>query len=584
MTSLSSLRICATTLTILAGIICAEAKDKDLKTEITVDRTIVPVEREAVRLGSLSPRLLSAPVNMRQLSLADYTDPAAITRSLSTLAPAAYADTFALSPYRGYASVGYFPIFNLGASAGYRFIDNARTRLGAWLQYDGYNYKPYADGDETSADGKYSDNTVSIGASLHQRVGSHSSLGAQLGYTHSAVGLPDNFTNHSQSADILDANLSWLSRSRLIGYRLAAGFSRFAYNKDCLIDFESLEIPMQSYNIKAPAENHFNFNAGVAFFGSSVSPRGGIDLSADFVSRSNGADASETLKLSPISDKTLGVVSATPYFAFHSGRIHGRIGARVDISVGGEGKKLHIAPDVMLDWNAANQLAIYLKLNGGEHLNTLRSLYDYCPYVAPIWQYGRSNIPVTADLGINIGPFSGFSAKIFGGYAQANDWLMPQLIFTDVNAGITTTNYGSYDLKGWHAGVALAYDWQSKVKATLSAETASNDCDKAYYLWRDRAKYVINAGIEVRPISPLSIAIGYELRTGRHNYCGYPSQAENLLKLHSLSNLSLSASYRLTDAWTVSLRGENLLNHHYNLVTDIQARPIHALASISYKF
>ena len=70
----------------LAAALSASAED--LKTEITVDRTIVPVEREATRIGSLTPRLLSSPVNMRQLSLADYTDPAAITRSISTLDPA----------------------------------------------------------------------------------------------------------------------------------------------------------------------------------------------------------------------------------------------------------------------------------------------------------------------------------------------------------------------------------------------------------------------------------------------------------------------------------------------------------------
>ena len=129
------------TVATLLGAATLNASAKDLKTEITVDRTIVPVEREATRLGSLTPQLLSSPVAMRRLTLADYTDPAAITRSASTLDPAAYADTFALSPYRGYVSLGYFPVFNLGASAGYKFIDNSHTRLGAWLQYDGCSYK-----------------------------------------------------------------------------------------------------------------------------------------------------------------------------------------------------------------------------------------------------------------------------------------------------------------------------------------------------------------------------------------------------------------------------------------------------------
>ncbi|MDE6368896.1 MAG: TonB-dependent receptor, partial [Muribaculaceae bacterium] len=244
------------------------------------------------------------------------------------------------------------------------------------------------------------------------------------------------------------------------------------------------------------------------------------------------------------------------------------------------------APDVMLDWNVANQFAIYAKISGGEHLNTLRSLYDYCPFVGGIWQYQRSNVPVTADLGFNIGPFTGFSAKIFGGYAKANDWLMPQLSSLGYQSSgshkiiIDQTNYGAYDLAGWHAGVGLSYDWRSIVKAEVTAETASNDIDKAYYLWRDRAKYVINASVEVRPISPLKIAVGYELRTDRHNYLS----AISPIKLKSLSNLTLGASYEISDQLTVFARGENLLNRHYNLVTDIQAQGLKGLLGLSYKF
>lgn len=570
-----------TVATLLAATLGASAKD--LKTEITVDRTIVPVEREATRLGSLTPQLLSSPVKMRQLSLADYTDPAAITRTASTLDPAAYADTFALSPYRGYASLGYFPVFNLGASAGYKFIDNSRTRLGAWLQYDGCSYKPYGD---NASDGKYSDNTVTVGASLAQRVGSKSSFGARIGYTYSSIGLPDDFQNNSQNANIFDADLSWWSRPGLIGYRLTAGFSHFGYGEDNYFDKTIFsDTPDRTLTVKAASENRFNFNGGLAFFGSSVSPRGGIDVSADFVSRKNGIEMIGT-SYQPISDGTLGIVSLTPYFTFHNGRLHGRVGARVDLSVGGVGKKVHVAPDVMLDWNVANQFAIYATISGGEHLNTLRSLYDYCQFVGGIWQYQRSNVPITADLGFNIGPFTGFSAKIFGGYAKANDWLMPQFSSLGYQGSSThqiiidQTNYGAYDLEGWHAGVGLSYDWRSIVKAEVTAETASNDIDKAYYLWRDRAKYVINASVEVRPISPLKIAVGYELRTDRHNYLSAISPIE----LKSLSNLTLGASYEISEKLTVFARGENLLNRHYNLVTDIQAQPLKGLLGLSYKF
>lgn len=583
-------------LSALSAIVMSAAA-KDLKTEITVDRTIVPVEREAVRPGSLTPQLLSSPVKMRRLSIADYTNPAEITRSASTLEPAAYGETLALSPYRGYASLGYFPIFNLGASAGYKFVDTDRTRFGAWLQYDGYSYKPHG---YDNNEGHYSNNTVSVGASLDQRVGSKSSFGARVGYSFASLGLPDIYMNNKQNVNNFDADLSWWSRAGLVGYHIKAGFSHFGYGKNILLsqqDVSTSEIILTDpYSAKAAAENRFLVNGGIGFFGSSATPRGGIEVSADFISRSNGyeqhsmtyaADGNIVSRayFAPISDGTLGVISLTPYYAFHSGRIHGRIGAKIDLSVGGEGKKFHIAPAVMLDWNVASQLAVYALINGGEHLNSLRSIYDYCPFVGGLWQYQRSHIPVTADLGLNIGPFKGFSARLFGGFAKANDWLMPQFTVLQSRDDLLTfsgTNYGAYDLKGWHAGIGLSYQWRSIVKADVSAETASNGSDKAFYLWRDRAKYVINASVEVRPISALKLAAGYELRTDRHNY--YTEMIDYAIDLKSVSDLRFEASYDINDALTIFARGENLLNRRYNIVSDIQSQGIRGLVGAAYKF
>lgn len=578
----------STILTALALTLPYAASAKDLKTEITVDRTVVPVEKEAFRLGSLNPQLMSSQVKQRRLTLADYTTPATLTRTLSTLDPAAYADTFALSPYKGYAAIGYFPVFNLGASAGYRFIDTSRTKLGAWLQYDGYSYK---ESGANASKGTFNNNTVTIGARFDQRVGEKSRLGVGLSYTHAALGMPDDFYNNSQNANIFDADLSWWSRTGLIGYHAKLAYSYFGYGKDVLLSGPDV---LPDIDSKGAGENRITFNAGIGYFGSSAAPRGGIEISADFIGRNNGyeqigvqtAPDRYEPRIAPIDAKTLGVISLTPYYAFNSGSIHGRIGAKIELSSGGEGKKIHIAPAVMLDWNVASQFAIYAQVDGGERLNSLRSLFDYCPYMNAAWQYQRSHVPVTFDLGMNIGPFAGFSARIFGGYAVANDWLMPQLTYFQTKMGeqaVAMSSFGKYDMKGWHAGVGLSYDWRSVVKADVSAEAAPQKTDRGYYLWRDRAKYVIKAGIEVRPISQLKIGVGYELRDKRCNYL-YNGEEYLAINLKSVSNLSLNASYALNDAFTIFARGENLLNHRYNLVTDIEAQGIKGLVGVTYKF
>lgn len=557
------------------------AQAKDLKTEITVDRTIVPVEREASRLGSLTPKLLSSPVTLRSLTPVDYTEAVELTRTTPVLDPAAYGDRLSRSPYRGYAAIGYFPTFNLGASAGYRFIDTDRTRLGAWLQYDGYSYKP-----EDDESGSYSNNSLSVNARLEQRVGSSSALSASLGYSFSAIGRPDNFAETKQSVNDVDFNLSWWSRTGAVSYHAHADFDHFGFGKDGYLSDFAADAPV------APAsENRFTVKGGIGYLGSSVAPRGGVELAFDFLSRSDGyelvdeqiAVESYLTKAAPVADATLGVVSLTPYYAFNGGKVHGRIGAKVELSCGGIGKKFHIAPAVMLDWNAASQFAIYTTVEGGERLNSLRSLFGYCPFISGIWQYQRSHVPVTWDLGMNIGPFTGFAVKIFGGYAAANDWLMPQYATLPSATTAGFTNFGYYDLKAWHAGIGLSYDWRSKVKVDVTAETAPNDVDKSYYLWRDRARYVVNAGIEVRPVDALKIGVGYELRACRRNYA-WDTATYEAIDLGNVSDLCLNASYAVNDAFTVFARGENLLNRRYNLITDIQSQGIKGLIGLSYKF
>lgn len=556
---------------------------KDLKTEITVDRTIVPVEREASRPTSLTPQALTFSSKLRQLSLTDYTTPAELTRTAPALSPAAYADTFAISPYRGYASLGYFPAFNLGTSAGYRLIDKTKTRLGAWLQYDGYSYKATG---EQKGSGSYKNNTFTLGAHLDQLVGSKSSLGASVAYTFAGTGTPefDNYLTKSQGANMFDVDLSWWSRKDNIAYHVNADYSYFGFTKDARYFTEYLfDAPHYSYEppyhgestYKAACENHIIINSGIAFLGSSNVPTGGIEFKADVLD----------------GNKTLGIISFLPYYSFESGNVHGRLGAKLDISAGGRGKKLHIAPSVMLDWNPASQVAVYANIEGGEHQNTLRSLYEYCPFMESAWYYQRSNIPVSFDLGLNVGPFKGFSAKLFGGYAIANHWLMPtEVMMIDYISMIYSNKYHDYNLKGFHAGVGLSYQYRSLGKISVTAETASHGENKGYYLWRDRAKYVVNADIECNPMAKLKIDLGLEWRTGRRAYFieqfDYLTTAcpAKVICLGAMSNFHVGASYSLTDAFTIFARGENLLNQRCYLAPDIQAQGLKGLIGVNYKF
>lgn len=101
--------------------VCMDAVAQDLTKEITVEKDIVPIEREASRIDRL-PQLRLPAVAMKRLSWSDRAVAAPVTASISTLAPAAYLSDMPRPEYRGYVYAGYFPALQADISAGYRFL------------------------------------------------------------------------------------------------------------------------------------------------------------------------------------------------------------------------------------------------------------------------------------------------------------------------------------------------------------------------------------------------------------------------------------------------------------------------------
>lgn len=557
----------------------ATASAQNLSTEITVDRTIVPAERAASRLSSVHPSIVSAQVEPARLSMAEYTEPGTVTRSSYLLAPAAWADTFALSPYRGYASLGYFPAYNLGASAGYDILRTADTRLGVWGQFDGYSYKHTPDGaDEKNT---YRNNSFMVGADFDKRFGNAGVLTAGADFGYGSVGMPAADYTGDHSMTMADVKAAWYARAGRIGYHVDAALHTFGHSAD--------------YMPQNGTELNFNVAAGIiARLGERGSgQRAGLELKADFLSRADGlmVEPSATPNGYPLwravetKGSTLGVMSITPYYALgHTRGLSLRLGARIDIGTGGTDKKFHAAPDVLLSYTTRS-FAVYARARGGEVFNTQRSLYDYTPFMPVGWLYGRSHLPVAADAGINIGPFAGFGVELFGGWSRADDWLMPALY-----AGNAACAFRATDIEGFHGGARLSYEWRSLLKVSASAEFAPHSEGSGYYMWRDRASMVVKADATVRPVDKLEITLGYEFRNGRRAYSyALLNPADGTIEatakgLGCVSDLKVGARYAITQALDVFAHADNVLGRRYSVLPGLPSQGVHGLAGVAFKF
>lgn len=574
---------------------CTAFAQENLNQEITVTHHEEVKPTDAVKLNVI-PTVSMPALQSSSLTYGTRQVKVGVPASIASLAPAAYADTIYRSPFKGYAAVGYLPAFNLGASAGYKFIDNDRVRLNGWMQYDGVSYRadmPFASSPFESA--RLRRNTATVGAALHSAVGRDSYLDLGIDYTFSRFNTPAQIST-------LDDSESWLKNQNVHRFNVSGlwtmttgkwnsgislGYGHFAYGNsipaipDGYLSGPSSEpvlIP-ESADPFAPArENRITVGAfaSAKVWGAEST---GMEVKLSYLNYGNHA-AYDPLKAQfvALGSDSHALLSLRPFYRTTWKRIILDLGVNLDFTFN-NGKAFHISPAAQATWKPSNFVTLYVKANGGERQNTLGSLFDVTCYGLPNLVYDNSHLVADGEVGVTVGVFKGFYSQLSVGYAIANDWLMP------LNVNSYLTMFEKINMKGYKFHFGLGYRYRTIADISASIEMAPRKYNRGYYMWRDRAKYVAEAKLRVSPIKPLDINIAWNYRAGRR-LMGFtlPGADPQTLSLGTVNTLSLGGAYRLTDQWTVWANIENLFNHHYALIGGLPSQGIGGLVGVTYKF
>lgn len=562
---------------------------ENLNQEITVTHHEDVKPTDAVRLN-VTPAVSMPALPSSRLDYGSRQVKVNVPASIASLAPAAYADTIYRSPFRGYASAGYLPAFNLGASAGYKFIDNDRIRLNGWMQYNGVNYRgdlPLPQAPLESA--RLRRNTATVGASLHSAVGRASFLDLGIDYTFSRFNTPgiarDEATAEAvplmKNQNVHRLNLSglWTMNTGKWHTGFGLGYGHFAYGNSIPAGVyptpPSSDIPLAGFpDLMNPArENRITVNA---FASAKVwgAESAGMELKFTYLNYGDRTDYSPiTNAVTAIGDQSHGLLSLRPFYRTTWKHIVLDLGLNLDFTMN-NGKVFHISPSAQATWKPSDFVTLYIKAKGGERQNTLGSLFDVTCYTMPNMVYGNSHIVVDGEVGLTFGLFKGFYAQLAAGYAVANEWLMP------VNIASLLTAFEPIDIKGHKLLFGLGYRYRTLAEISASIETAPRKYDRGYYLWRDRARYVGQLNLRVTPLEPLDITLGWDYRAGRRLY----TPTLDNLSMGTVNSINIGATYRLTPQWSVWANVENLFNHRYSLIGALPSQGIGGLAGVSYKF
>lgn len=569
-------------ITLLLSASALLAYAQDLHKEITVERTVQPELREAFRLGGIVPEISMPPITARALQPAEYSESAAVTHEAATLPPAPWSDSIPLSPYRGYVSVGYLPLFNAGGSAGYNVINRRGALLKLWGQGNAYSYKgdiPYADGirmgnliASAGADGSF---ILSDSSRVHVAL---KGMGATVRTPYAYVS--DNVQRNSvyyQRAVSLDAAIGWARNFGNLAASFSAGWENFRFLHNIPASISSRK---SSLNEKVGRIN------------------AGIGLADEYTGTSwLGADVDWTILQSnsylyKLSGRPATVTEGhiRPYLNFDSDNVKGRIGVNMSIATGNSEKALRIAPEANIAFDITRSLALWARATGGEYLNPMSTIYQINPYIMPDLSCSRSNVSYNISGGFNYGPAAGITFEVNAGYASVHG--IPTSVVTIYANGFMSSRFLASDFKCWYVGGRLAYDYGSLFTVAVALRTAGSDNDvSTWYEWYDGAKTQLDASVNVRPIERLDIGVQYLMRTDRKGICDiYPRTTASTVvtryvsSLGNIGNLNLNANYRISDRLNVFADLENLLGKRYLLISGMPANRLNGLIGVAYLF
>lgn len=527
-------------------LLAANAFAQDLNTEITVTHEVVPEERAATRLRVL-PVVTLPEIKAGRLPAASRYVPASLTPYIIPLSAAAYQDSLQRYPWRGYAGLAYGPIYNLAASAGYRFIETRELTLDAYMQFDGMSYTSHYPAIDYDGKVCFRRNSAMAGANTSWRTEA-GQLAVSALYQYTGYNFPildykvtDLIFPHKIDANVAKIDLGWSGKAGDVTYNVGADYGLIYLGKD-------------------NANNNRIAISGAIDWCASSKSVWGIDLSYSL--------AHSTLA------GNKGILHVLPRYSFSVNKFKIRLGADVDIKTGNVpfSPSVLVAPDLNIVWQPSAYFSLWGNANGRMDDNYRGKIFDEQPYLMADFETGMSRI-YAAEAGITLGPLRGASLSVFGGYTIAKDWYMP---------AVATGYMTQMDVKGAHGGVAFSYDYRRYLSLNVRAEIAESpdgNYTKGYAPWRDHARFNLTAQATVRPIEPLDITLSYHLRTGRQK-----QMAHGNLALQNINNLQAGVSYRITPRWTAFVRGENLMNRHWYLGPAVPCQGIMGMLGASYKF
>ncbi|MDO4771373.1 hypothetical protein [Porphyromonas sp.] len=270
----------------------------------------------------------------------------------------------------------------------------------------------------------------------------------------------------------------------------------------------------------------------------------------------------------PVGNMTL--LGVRPVVSFKGNTFDIHIGGKVQY-VNTASKSLLLSSDIALRFHPVDAFSMFAKLDGGASLPTLRDTYLINKYfIAPSIINATEAVRYRAILGVEMGPFSGLSLTLRGGYADYQDFADWQQKILKVDmVKDTTLPISMYalrqrnDVKKTYGEIMAKYISHTGLK--LSAAFRYN-----HYVTSDlKDKEGVDISVQGLPKYELNASATYDISrrlsvqatfTGLGGIQTEDRRSEGKVERTMFNELNAGISYRASKRVGLSLTGINLLN------------------------
>ena len=577
-------------------------RNENLNREMTLEREYDPIVQDAAKVNTL-PDVREIKISKRPIVYSDFTTPMIPQKGMTVLPAGSLMTDVEHIKRNGYLHLAGGMLMNFAGDFGYHILDTDRDFLSAYFSHRSMNgnvdFENYG---LPKRKAKFNDNIGGLDFK-HYFDKAILKLGGNFGYSaFNYFGMPINAPLALYNVQSDSATNQGNRLINVYGGVASTVSSSLGYHFD--VDYSNFN---QKYSLhkdnKGMTENHIGIGLGL----NSPDNDGkhfGADIKVNILSYTKPLIPEKFSDM--ISDSAFNTHfngTLTPFFKMEDDKLKLKLGANFMFVSQNDEINVYASPNINLDVPIGIWSVFYANLGGGIESNSMAELSRTNRYINPMYTADASKTWADLQLGIRSSASAGLWFDIFAGYKYTeSDILFNPSSFSWIENGFNNVSVAFQPTtQRIQAGATLKYDYKKVFdfyikgvydyyilkysdtwkNVNIVAEPLEDKDMEAY----GKPTFVANAGVNVRPVNPLTLSLDYSMISGIYAYLpGNNSNVASNVKMKTINDLRFRASWKFNDMIGVYVQCNNLLFQKYEMYYGYPMQPFSAMAGFVVNF